>query len=156
MADRTYLGWPFFEDRHRQLAQHLGAYAPALGVIAHAQTEVEDACRALVRRLGEEGVLRLCVPRAYGGETPELDVRALCLAREHLAQAGALADFAFAMQGLGSGAVTLFGSEAQKRALLPRVARGEAIPAFALSEPEAGSDVAAMITTARSGRYQRS
>jgi acyl-CoA dehydrogenase len=99
-----------------------------------------------VRKLGDDGWLKLAAPGADGGE---LDVRALCLAREHLAQAGGLADFAFAMQGLGSGAVSLFGSQEQKARVLPRVASGEAIAAFALSEPEAGSDVAAMTMAAR-------
>ena len=145
MGDRSYLAWPFFDDRHRDLAERLNAYAPSLRALAEDERDVDATCRALVRRLGEDGWLNLCVPSGDGA----LDVRALCLAREHLAQAGGLADFAFAMQGLGSGAVSLFGSQAQKQALLPRVARGEAITAFALSEPEAGSDVQAMRTAAR-------
>jgi acyl-CoA dehydrogenase len=144
--DRSYLAWPFFEDSHRDLADRLAAYAPSLRELSEDEADVDATCRALVRRLGEDGWLRLAAPGADGGE---LDVRSLCLAREHLAQAGGLADFAFAMQGLGSGAVSLFGTEAQKAAVLPRVASGDAIAAFALSEPEAGSDVAAMTTTAR-------
>jgi len=146
MADRSYLGWPFFEDRHRALADELAAYAPSLQELSEHEADVDATCRALVRKLGDDGWLRLAAPGAEGGE---LDVRSLCLAREHLAQAGGLADFAFAMQGLGSGAVSLFGSDEQKAHVLPRVAAGEAIAAFALSEPEAGSDVAAMTMAAR-------
>jgi acyl-CoA dehydrogenase len=101
-----------------------------------------------VRRLGEGGWLKAVVPQAYGGLSPAFDVRTLCLARETLAYHDGLADFAFAMQGLGTGPITLFGSEPMKEKYLPPVARGEAIAAFALSEPEAGSDVAAMTTTA--------
>jgi acyl-CoA dehydrogenase len=146
MGDRSYLAWPFFEDRHRELADRLAAYAPSLRELSEDEADVDETCRALVRRLGADGWLKLAAPGAEGGE---LDVRSLCLAREHLAQAGGLADFAFAMQGLGSGAVSLFGSPQQKVRVLPRVAAGEAIAAFALSEPEAGSDVAAMTTSAR-------
>ncbi|MGZ8364110.1 MAG: acyl-CoA dehydrogenase family protein [Caulobacteraceae bacterium] len=148
MTDRTYLSWPFFEARHRELAERLAAYAPSLRTLAEDERDVDETCRQLVRTLGADGWLKLCVPAAYGGANDQLDVRSLCLAREHLAQAGGLADFAFAMQGLGSGAVSLFGSEAQKRSLLLRVASGEAITAFALSEPEAGSDAASISTTA--------
>lgn len=144
MADRTYLAWPFLEDRHRDLADRIAAYAPGLSALAEDETDVDDTCRRLVARLGADGWLKLCV--AADGK---LDVRALCLMREHLAQAGGLADFAFAMQGLGSGAISLYGSDAQKAEILPRVASGSAIAAFALSEPEAGSDVAAMTTMAR-------
>ena len=106
-------------------------------------------CRALVRALGGAGWLRHCVPAAYGGALAALDSRALCVARETLAYHDGLADFAFAMQGLGSGAITLAGSDAQKARWLPAVAQGTAIAAFALSEPDAGSDVAAMTTRAR-------
>ena len=140
MADRSFLTWPFFEDRHRALKDELDAFGAGLGELAHADDDVDATCRALVRRLAESGLLRL---------SAELDVRSLCLARETLAYYGGLPDFAFAMQGLGSGAVSLFGTDAQKAALLPRVVAGEAITGFALSEPEAGSDVAALATTAR-------
>jgi acyl-CoA dehydrogenase len=140
MADRSFLTWPFFEDRHRALKDELDAFGAGLGELAHADDDVDATCRALVGRLAESGLLRL---------SAELDVRSLCLARETLAYYGGLPDFAFAMQGLGSGAVSLFGTEAQKAALLPRVVAGEAITGFALSEPEAGSDVAALATTAR-------
>jgi acyl-CoA dehydrogenase len=145
MADRSYLAWPFFEDRHRALAADLAAYAPSLRALAEDEHDVDRTCRELVTRLGDDGWLKL----ATGEGSGRLDVRSLCLAREHLAQAGGLADFAFAMQGLGSGPVSLFGTEAQKARVLPRVAAGEAIAAFALSEPEAGSDVASMAMTAR-------
>ncbi|HET6228654.1 MAG TPA: acyl-CoA dehydrogenase family protein [Longimicrobiaceae bacterium] len=110
---------------------------------------VDTHCRSLVRRLGDAGWLRYTVPAAYGGATERLEVRSLCLARETLAYADGLADFAFAMQGLGTGPISLFGSEDAKRRYLPPVARGDAIAAFALSEADAGSDVAAMRTTAR-------
>jgi alkylation response protein AidB-like acyl-CoA dehydrogenase len=140
MADRSFLTWPFFEDRHRALKDELDVFGAGLGALAHADDDVDATCRALVRRLAEAGLLRL---------SAELDVRSLCLARETLAYYGGLPDFAFAMQGLGSGAVSLFGTDAQKAGLLPRVVAGEAITGFALSEPEAGSDVAALATTAR-------
>jgi acyl-CoA dehydrogenase len=140
MADRSFLTWPFFEDRHRALKDELDAFGAGLGELAHAEDDVDATCRALVGRLAESGLLRL---------SAELDVRSLCLARETLAYYGGLPDFAFAMQGLGSGAVSLFGTDAQKAGLLPRVVAGEAITGFALSEPEAGSDVAALATTAR-------
>jgi acyl-CoA dehydrogenase len=146
MTDRTYLAWPFFDEGHRELAERLATYAPGLSALSEDEADVDATCRALVRRLGDDGWLKLAAPGADGGQ---LDVRSLCLAREHLAQAGGLADFAFAMQGLGSGAVSLYGSDAQKVDVLPRVASGDAIAAFALSEPDAGSDVAAMSTAAR-------
>jgi len=139
MPDRTYLGWPFFDDRHRALKTELEAFAAELGELAHDESDVDATCRELVRRLAGAGFLRLCT---------ELDVRSLCLARETLAAVGGLPDFAFAMQGLGSAPVTLFGTEEQKASLLPRVVAGEAVAAFALSEPVAGSDVAAIATTA--------
>jgi acyl-CoA dehydrogenase len=136
MSDKNYLAWPFFEPRHAALEQALDAWAAEH--IAHGHgDDVDAACRQLVRQLGEGGWLRHAV-----GDT--LDTRAICLIRETLARHNGLADFAFAMQGLGSGAISLFGSDANRADYLPRVARGEAIAAFALSEPEAGSDVAAM------------
>jgi len=114
-----------------------------------AEPDVDAACRRLVRALGDGGWLRYCVPAAHGGALPALDSRALCVARERLAYHDGLADFAFAMQGLGSGAITLAGTAAQRDRWLPSVARGEAIAAFALSEPGAGSDVAALAMRAR-------
>src|SRR6185295_19220678 len=111
--------------------------------------DVDAACRARVKALGEAGFLKAAVPAAHGGLHDVLDVRTLCMAREILAYHDGLADFAFAMQGLGSGAITLFGSEALKSQYLPPVRDGRAIAAFALTEAEAGSDAAAIATTAR-------
>ncbi|MDE2120791.1 MAG: acyl-CoA dehydrogenase family protein, partial [Betaproteobacteria bacterium] len=140
--DQAHLELPFFEPAHRELARAVAAWSAQARPIDHADTD--GACRALVRDLGRAGLLRYCVPAAFGGALPELDSRSLCVAREGLAYHDALADFAFAMQGLGSGAITLAGSPELQRAVLPRVAAGEWIAAFALTEPEAGSDVAAM------------
>ncbi|MDT0136208.1 acyl-CoA dehydrogenase family protein [Acidovorax sp. PRC11] len=144
MADVTYLDWPFFEPRHAQLARDLDAWAR---VHLHAEhgPDVDAECRALVRALGDGGWLR----HAVGESGAAIDTRTLCLIRETLARHSGLADFAFAMQGLGSGAISLHGTPEQRARYLERVARGEAIAAFALSEPEAGSDVAAMGCTAR-------
>ena len=149
MSDTRYLAWPFFEPHHRELAKSLDAWAAEH--IAHLHgDDVDAACRACVRALGDGGWLKHAVGgTAFGGASDALDTRSLCLIRETLARHNGLADFAFAMQGLGSGAISLAGSAAQKAAYLPRVARGEAIAAFALSEPEAGSDVAAMALDAR-------
>jgi len=144
MADKAYLDWPFLEPRHRALEGELDAWAAAHLGGGHA-ADVDAACRALVRHLGDAGWLRYAVGGTqYGGMGEALDTRVLCLIRETLARHEGLADFAFAMQGLGSGAISLFGSAGQKEAYLPRVARGAAIAAFALSEPQAGSDVAAL------------
>ena len=148
MIDASFLSWPFFENRHRQFANDLSAWAASDVKPLVDHHDVDASCRRLVRRLGEAGWLRAVVPEAYGGLFPSFDVRTLCLARETLAFHDGLADFAFAMQGLGTGPITLFGSDVLKARYLPPVARGEAIAAFALSEPEAGSDVAAMSTTA--------
>ncbi|HYD66297.1 acyl-CoA dehydrogenase family protein [Azospirillum sp.] len=151
MPDRSFLSWPFFEDHHRHLAEDLDAWAAAtVPALAHAaEDDLDGACRALVKALGGAGWLRYAVPASHGGVHERLDVRSLCLVRETLARHAGLADFAFAMQGLGTGPITLFGTDAQKDAYLPRVGRGDSIAAFALSEPEAGSDVAATATTAR-------
>ena len=149
MSDRTYLDWPFFDAPQRKLAADLDAWAVQnLAHLDHAGN-VDALCRDLVERLGRSGWLRYCVPAAYGGACEELDSRSLCIARETLARHEGLADFSFAMQGLGSGAISIAGSEELKRRYLPRVAKGEAIAAFALSEPDAGSDVGAMATSAR-------
>ena len=139
MADKHYLDWPFFAPGHAELERALDAWARDTVADAH-DRDVDQACRTLVRQLGEGGWLE----HAVGKEGAAIDTRALCLIRETLARHNGLADFAFAMQGLGSGAISLFGSAANKERYLPRVARGEAIAAFALSEPQAGSDVAAM------------
>ncbi len=144
MADVTYLDWPFFEPRHAQLTRDLDAWAQAHLQAQHGP-DVDAECRALVRALGAGGWLR----HAVGESGAAIDTRTLCLIRETLARHSGLADFAFAMQGLGSGAISLHGTPEQRARYLERVARGEAIAAFALSEPEAGSDVAAMGCTAR-------
>ena len=132
-----WLDWPFFEPRHRELARDLEAWCRATIHDAHA-ADPDAACRALVRELGKAGFLSLCV--AQGDQAP--DVRSLAIARATLVRVHGLADFAFAMQGLGSGAISLFGSDAQKAEWLPKVAGGEAIAAYALTEPETGSDAA--------------
>ena len=148
MSDKTYLEWPFFDDRHRQLARDLELWAQQH--ITDHHTDVDAACRELVQKLGRAGWLRYAVGgTAYGGAHDDIDTRAICLLREILARHSGLADFAFAMQGLGSGAITLHGTPAQKLHYLTRVASGEAIAAFALSEPDSGSDVAAMRCAAR-------
>jgi acyl-CoA dehydrogenase len=149
MADRSFLRWPFFEERHRALADSLEAWAERELAREPDERDIDAACRDLVARLGRDGWLRHAVPAPYGGVTEKLDVRGLCLIREILARRAGLADFAFVMQGLGSAPIALFGDEALKRAYLPRVAEGRRIAAFALSEPESGSDVAAMRMTAR-------
>ncbi|MBV9930679.1 MAG: acyl-CoA dehydrogenase family protein [Alphaproteobacteria bacterium] len=138
-----FLDWPFFEERHRDLAGRLETWC-ADELSDEEPVDVDAACRALVRLLGDGGWLRHCVPDAAG----KLDVRSLALIRETLARHSGLADFAFAMQGLGSGAISLFGTDPQKVAYLPAVARGEKIAAFALTEPDSGSDVAAIATRA--------
>ena len=152
MADTHYLDWPFLEPQHRELALALERWAAEnLDDASHARGQATDeACRALVKQLGDAGWLRHAVGgRAYGGMAEDIDTRSICLIRETLARHSGLADFAFAMQGLGSGAITLHGNETQKREYLGRVAAGSAIAAFALSEPNAGSDVAAMQCAAR-------
>ena len=159
MAASSYLDWPFFDPLHRELAVRLAAWsAQHLGGTSHPETraDVDAACIRLVRELGAGGITGYCVRAEDGGVLPEFDVRAIALIREVLARHDGLADFAFAMQGLGSGPISLAGSAELKRKYLPRVARGEAIAAFALSEPEAGSDVAAMQCTARreGGEYR--
>jgi acyl-CoA dehydrogenase len=148
MSDQSFLSWPFFEGQHRALAAELSQWAAANvpGLIDHHDTD--GSCRRLVKALGDGGWLRVAVPASHGGLYPNFDVRALCLVRETLAYVSGLADFAFAMQGLGTGPISLFGSEPLKARYLPRVARGESIAAFALSETDAGSDVAAMTTSA--------
>lgn len=143
MSDRSYLQWPFFEDRHRELAQRLRA---ALSPDTESEPDDQDAAtREWVKRHAESGWLS----HAVATDGAPLDVRSLCLLREHLAYADALADFAFAMQGLGSGAISLFGTNEMREAYLPDVAAGSKIAAFALSEREAGSDVSALKTRAR-------
>ena len=145
MADTSFLNWPFFEQRHQELASELDAWAArSLADIDHSDTD--DACRQLVAALGDGGFL------AHSAVSPDgdasLDVRSLCLIRETLARHDGLADFSFAMQGLGTGAISLFGSPAQKNDWLPLTRTGQAISAFALTEPSSGSDVANSTMTA--------
>jgi len=135
----THTDWPFFDDKHRELAARLEAWCVEHLHFGHAD-DVDAECIGLVRKLGQAGWLN----HAVGSEGRPIDTRAICLLRETLARHDGLADFAFAMQGLGSGAISLDGTPEQRERYLPRVARGEALAAFALSEPEAGSDVAAM------------
>jgi len=154
MPDQSFLDWPFLDDEHRALAAALEEWAAArIGPLEHIEpkddAELDALCRRLVALLAEGGWLRYCVPEDYGGLKPVLDVRSLCLIRETLARYWGIADFCFVMQGLGTGAISLFGSHKQKERYLPGVAAGERIAAFALSEPASGSDVAAMTTTAR-------
>lgn len=147
--------WPFFADEHRALAIDMRAWATA-NVSQEHHTDVDAECRALVRSLGQAGWLRYVIPKAYGGTHDTLDVRSLCIARETLAHASGLADFSFAMQGLGAGPITRYGAPELAQRYLPRVAAGEAIAAFALSEADAGSDVVAMRTRAtRDGDHYR-
>ncbi len=150
MSDKDYLNWPFLEEEHRQLAAEVERWCETtLANLSLDHSDVDAECRLLVSELGKAGFLANAVPAAHGGNTDTLQVRRLCLTRETLGRYSGLADFAFAMQGLGSGSLSLFGSEALKEEYLPRVASGECIAAFALSEPNAGSDVAAMTTSAR-------
>jgi acyl-CoA dehydrogenase len=148
MPDLSHLDWPYFDASHRRFAPAVAAWASREVVPRIDHADVDRSCRALVRALGEAGWLKAVVPAAYGGLSEQLDVRTLCLAREVLAWNDSLADFAFAMQGLGSGSISLFGADEIKAKYLPPVRDGRHIAAFALSEPEAGSDVSALATTA--------
>ncbi|MFK7764656.1 MAG: acyl-CoA dehydrogenase family protein [Roseobacter sp.] len=144
MADKSFLNWPFFEERHRVWAANVESFAAGLDVN---HTDTDAGCRRLVREMGTAGIL---VPTS--SRDGYFDVRSLCLARETLARHDGLADFVFAMQGLGTGAITLFGTDAQKATWLPKTQAGEAIAAFALTEPGSGSDVAnATMTATRNG-----
>ena len=150
MPDRSFLAWPFFEEEHRKLIDEVATLikrnADAFG--NSAKQDPDQRCRTFVRIFGDK-LLKYAVPAPFGGHKDELDVRSACLIRESLAYHSGLADFAFAMQGLGSGPMSLFGSDILKKKYLPKVAAGEMIAAFAISEPDAGSDVRAMQTTAR-------
>src|SRR5256885_8382450 len=146
--DRSHLAWPFFEEPHRELAASIDAWAASH--LGHHDGDVDAQCRALVKRLGEAGWLRHAVAgTGHGGAAAAIDTRAICLLRETLAWHHGLADFAFAMQGLGSGAISLHGTPLQRERYLPRVARGDAIAPFALSGPAAGPDPAAPQCRAR-------
>ena len=147
-----HLQWPFFGAPHATAAERARRFVtgrPAAAAHPHDRDAVDQACRRYVAELGAAGLLRYCVHAEHGGELEEFDARAICLVRETLAAHDGLADFAFAMQGLGSGALSLAASPALRARYLPRVASGQAIAAFALSEPDAGSDVAAMSCSAR-------
>jgi acyl-CoA dehydrogenase len=149
MADTTFLDWPFFDDAHRAFARDLDAWCTQhLGAVDH-DADVDATCRDLVRELGDAGWLRATVPAAFGGTFAHVDSRAVCIARETLARHDALADFAFAMQGLGSAPIVLADNAAMQQRWLPPICAGSALAAFALSEKDAGSDVAAIATTAR-------
>ena len=140
MSDQTYLNWPFFEDCHRKWSQKVEKFAAGLSID---HNDVDATCRDLVQNLGESGLLK-----ATSSYNSTFDVRKLCLTRDILARHHGLADFSFAMQGLGTGALTLFGSEVQKNLWLPLTRSGQAISAFALTEPGSGSDVANLMMTA--------
>lgn len=146
--DQTYLDWPFFGDAHRALAPQVTAWRDSELSGDH-DADAGKACRAYVSQLGAAGWLKYVVPAAYGGASEAVDVRSICLIRETLGYESGLAEFAFAMQGLGSGPITFFGSEDLKRKYLPEVVSGRSVAAFAISEAGAGSDLGAMQTTAR-------
>jgi len=152
MPDKSFLTWPFFDDTHTALATSLRAWAEKeiapLEAEAHGKTDVDDICRTITAKLGEAGFLEYAVPASHGGKFEVLDVRSIAIIRETLAYFTGLADFAFAMQGLGTGSITLYGSDELKARYLPQVLGGKHLAAFALSEPHSGSDVASMKTTA--------
>jgi acyl-CoA dehydrogenase len=150
MADRSFITWPFFGQPHEEHLTALESWCEEHSAQLHAETDnVDEDCRRLVRLLGEAGWFKHAVPTEFGGARTPIDVRTLCLTRQTLAYHSGLADFVFAMQGLGTGSISLFGSEAAKSIYLPKVAAGNMISGFALSEEAAGSDVAAMATTAK-------
>jgi acyl-CoA dehydrogenase len=149
MADCSFLDWPFFEHRHRDLADELTVWAEKNLSRSH-EADVDASCRKIVQRLGTAGWLKHAVGgKAFGGMDDKIDTRAICIIRETLAFRSGLADFVFAMEGLGSGAISLFGTEEQRQKYLPRVTQGSVIAAFALSEAEAGSDAASLQCEAR-------
>jgi len=148
MFNPDSLKLPFFDDSHRALYSDIRAWSAAILTNRVHIGNVDEHCVKLTRQLGDAGWLRYCVPAEYGGALTELDSRSLCLLRQVLGYYDGLADFACVMQGLGSGPISLFGSEALKQKYLPHVASGKMLAAFALSEPDAGSDVAAMSTRA--------
>ena len=149
MPDRTFLDWPFFSEAHRGLARDLEAWSvDEIAPMHRYEQDIDAASREIVRRLGSGGWLRFVVPAAFGGAMERLDFRSICLARETLSRTSGLADSAFALQGLGTAPISLFGTDLQKKRYLPPVCDGTAIAAFAISEPDAGSDLASMRTTA--------
>ena len=153
MNSASHLAWPFFDEAHRVFKTQLQDWTSKQFADQHGHDESRDAidreCVSLVKALGQGGWLKPAIAgKAHGGASEVIDTRTICLLREELAWHHGLADFAFAMQGLGSGAISLKGTAEQQATYLPRVAKGEALAAFALSEPDAGSDVAAMQCTA--------
>jgi acyl-CoA dehydrogenase len=139
------LEMPLFDDEHRELVGELEQTVRSqLLPLDDDETDERELVRQIVEVLGDDGWLDYVVPEAFGGRHETLDVRSIALIRETLARYWGLADFAFALQGLGSGPISLFGTDAQRERYLPAVARGEAIPSFALSERDAGSDVASL------------
>ena len=149
MTAQSFRNWPFFEDQHRELIAQLEAWVnDELSWLKGNHLDVDADCRKLVTQLGASGWFKVCVPGKFGGGNKKIDVRSLCLSRQTLAYASSLADFVFAIQGLGSGPISLFADSELQHKYLPPVAQGKLIPAFALSEPHAGSDVAAMTTKA--------
>jgi len=153
MADSTYLSWPFFEDHHRELAAGFDQWCRDVLVpvveSAGFHDDVDASSRKILSLLGDASYTRYAVPKAFGGVHERLDVRSLCLIRMTLAYYSGLADFVFAMQGLGSGTISLVGSDATKSKYLPGIADGSRCAAFALTEPESGSDVARIRSTAK-------
>ncbi|MCB0346693.1 MAG: acyl-CoA dehydrogenase family protein [Bdellovibrionales bacterium] len=147
MGDKTFLFWPFFDDHHREMASALESWAVA-NVFDESGASELDLSRKYVSKLGDAGWLKYSVPAPFGGKFEKLDVRSLCLTRDILARYSGLLEFAFAMQGLGAGPISLLGTEAQKRSYLPKIAAGEWVAAFAMSEADAGSDVSALKMTA--------
>jgi len=146
MADTSYLSWPFFEDQHRKLAADLDQWCRDVLVpvidAGNFHDDIDTSCRKILKLLGDAGYTKYAVPREWGGVHEQLDVRSLCLIRMTLAYYSGLADFVFAMQGLGSGTISLVGTDETKSGYLPGVADGSRCAAFALTEPESGSDVA--------------
>jgi len=145
---RDWIEWPFFEPRHKALAARLDAFIDSSEMDAIDHVDVDASCRRLVRAMGEAGLLEAAVASPEDDATG-IDSRSTCLTRETLAWRDGLADFAFAMQGLGSGAIAIAGAPDMRAAVLPKTRSGEWLAAFALSEKEAGSDVAAMASSAR-------
>jgi acyl-CoA dehydrogenase len=144
MPERSFLAWPFFDQSHRDLARRLETRSKQIAPQEH----IDARCGALLQELASRGLMKYTVPAQHGGAMPDFDVRSLCLIREALAYDSGLADFVFAMQGLGSAPIALFGSDELKKKYLPKIAAGEMVGAFAISEPDAGSDLRAMQTSA--------
>jgi len=147
VSDKTFLDWPFFDNSHRQLAAGIDDWAKE-HTAALSHDDIDATCKGLVRQLGRDGWLNYSTADPGGDLSRPVSVRSLCLMRETLARYAGLADFAFAMQGLGSGPISLYGTKQQKLKYLTGVRSGKLIAAFALSEPEAGSDVSALAATA--------